>query len=263
MTNPIYIVGAGPGAPDLITVRGKNLLDEADHIYYTDSLVPEELLENCKTSARKIRTSGLILEEIVDKMVEAWKEELRVVRLHTGDPAVFGAVSEQLVMLRKRSVPFEIVPGVSSAFASAARLGIELTVPELTQTIILTRAEGRTPVPDREKLVDLARHHATTALFLSAGLVHDVVDAFLFAGWAKNSPVAIIQRATWPDEKIVMSTLETMADAMASAKIKSHAMIIVGEALGLVNSTETQWRSRLYHPEFSHGYRTGSGGDSD
>lgn len=166
----IYIVGAGPGDPDLITVKGLNILQTADVILYTDSLVNEELIAKAKPDAEVLKTAGMHLEEIVDVMVDRVKAGKMVARIHTGDPAMYGAIMEQIVLLKKEDIGYEVIPGVSSVFASAAAIGAELTIPDLTQTLILTRAEGRTPVPEFEKLRDLASHHCTIALFLSATL---------------------------------------------------------------------------------------------
>lgn len=166
----IFIVGAGPGDPDLITVKGLNILQTADVILYTDSLVNEELIAKAKPDAEVLKTAGMHLEEIVGIMVDRVKEGKLVARIHTGDPAMYGAIMEQIVLLKKEGIGYEVIPGVSSVFASAAAIGAELTIPDLTQTLILTRAEGRTPVPEFEKLRDLASHHCTIALFLSATL---------------------------------------------------------------------------------------------
>lgn len=177
--------------------------------------------------------------------------------MHTGDPAVYGAILEQMVLLKQRDIAYEIVPGVSSVFAAAAVLGAELTVPDLTQTVILTRAEGRTPVPEREKLRDLASHHCTIALFLSATLAKKVVKEFVEAGWSEDTPVAVVQRATWPDQKIVRTTLRHLDSDLRQAGIRMHAMILAGWALdpGMVERDEH--RSKLYDKQFTHGYRKG------
>ncbi|MFK4390257.1 precorrin-4/cobalt-precorrin-4 C11-methyltransferase [Peribacillus frigoritolerans] len=197
----IYIVGAGPGDPDLITVKGLNILQTADVILYTDSLVNEELIAKAKPDAEVLKTAGMHLEEIVGIMVDRVKEGKMVARIHTGDPAMYGAIMEQIVLLKKEGIGYEVIPGVSSVFASAAAIGAELTIPDLTQTLILTRAEGRTPVPEFEKLRDLASHHCTIALFLSATLTKKIVKELQEAGWKDETPVAVIQRATWPDPK--------------------------------------------------------------
>lgn len=253
----VYIIGAGPGDPDLITVKGLKLLQEAEVVLWTDSLVNEELVAKAKLGAEVLKTAGMNLEEMVDIMVDRVKQGKRVVRVHTGDPAVYGAILEQMVLLKKNGVEYEIVPGVSSVFAAAAAVGAELTVPDLTQTLILTRAEGRTPVPEREKLHDLASHHCTVALFLSATLVKKVVDEFLSAGWRPDTPVAVVYRASWPDQKIVRSTLETLGEDMRAHGIRSHAMILAGWALDPDITNRDEFRSKLYDKEFTHRFRRG------
>ena len=253
----VYIIGAGPGDPDLITVKGLKLLQAADVVLWADSLVNEELVAKAKPEAEVIKTAGMTLEEMVEVMTERTKEGKSVVRVHTGDPAVYGAILEQMVLLRQNGVDYEIVPGVSSVFAAAAAVGAELTVPELTQTLILTRAEGRTPVPEREKLRDLASHHCTIALFLSATLIKKVVGEFLEAGWTPDTPVAVVYRASWPDQKIVRSTLETLDDDMRANGIRSQAMILAGWALDPNITAEDRFRSKLYDKEFTHRFRRG------
>jgi precorrin-4/cobalt-precorrin-4 C11-methyltransferase len=256
----VYIVGAGPGDPDLITLKGERILREADVILYTDSLVSEELIARARADAMILKSAGMALEEIVETMVTHVQQGKSVARIHTGDPAVYGAIFEQMVQLKKHGVPFEIVPGVSSVFASAAVLGAELTVPGLTQTVILTRAEGRTPVPEKEKLKDLAAHHATLALFLSATLTKKVVRELLEAGWSEDTPVAVVQRATWPDQRIVRSTLSRLDEDMRQSGIRSHAMILAGWALDEhLGEKGDALRSKLYDKTFTHGYRKGEG----
>ncbi|WP_047150413.1 precorrin-4 C(11)-methyltransferase [Aneurinibacillus tyrosinisolvens] len=253
----VYIIGAGPGDPDLITVKGLRLLQEADVVLWTDSLVNEELVNRARAGAEVIKTAGMTLEEMVEIMADRVQQGKMVARVHTGDPAVYGAILEQMVLLKQRGVEYEIVPGVSSVFASAAALGAELTVPDLTQTLILTRAEGRTPVPEREQLKDLASHHCTIALFLSATLVKKVVDDFLEAGWSPETPVAVVYRASWPDQKIVRSTLEHLAEDMRANGIRSQAMILAGWALDPHITDTDQFRSKLYDKEFTHRFRRG------
>ncbi|AKG34141.1 precorrin-4 C(11)-methyltransferase [Paenibacillus durus] len=253
----VYIVGAGPGDPDLITVKGLNILMKADLVLYTDSLVNEQLVSRAGSHAEVLQSSGMDLERMVEVMAEAVLAGKSVARVHTGDPAVYGAILEQMVLLKQRGIAYEIVPGVSSVFAAAAVLGAELTVPDLTQTVILTRAEGRTPVPEREKLRDLASHHCTIALFLSATLAKKVVKEFMEAGWSEDTPVAVVQRATWPDQKIVRTTLRHLDSDLRQAGIRMHAMILAGWALdpGMVDRDEH--RSKLYDKSFTHGYRKG------
>jgi precorrin-4/cobalt-precorrin-4 C11-methyltransferase len=252
----VTIIGAGPGAPDLITVRGLNLLKDADVVLYADSLVSEELINQAKPDAEILKTAGMHLEEMVDAMAERVQQGKKVVRVHTGDPAVYGAILEQMVLLKEKGIEVEIIPGVSSVFAAAAVLGAELTIPDLTQTVILTRAEGRTPVPEAEKLKDLAMHHCTIALFLSATLTKKVVKEFLDAGWSPETPVAVVYKATWPDQKIVRSTLETLDEDMRVNGVRKQAMILAGWALD-EKIHEKNYRSKLYDKEFTHGFRKG------
>ncbi|MET1178662.1 precorrin-4 C(11)-methyltransferase [Peribacillus simplex] len=253
----IYIVGAGPGDPDLITVKGLNILQTADVILYTDSLVNEELIDKAKPDAEVLKTAGMHLEEIVGIMVERVREGKMVARIHTGDPAMYGAIMEQIVLLKKEGIGYEVIPGVSSVFASAAAIGAELTIPDLTQTLILTRAEGRTPVPEFEKLRDLASHHCTIALFLSATLTKKIVKELQEAGWKDDTPIAVIQRATWPDQKIVRTTLVNLDDDMRRNGIRKHAMILAGWALDPTIHDKDEYRSKLYDASFTHGFRKG------
>ncbi|MDQ6598671.1 precorrin-4 C(11)-methyltransferase [Bacillus salipaludis] len=252
----LYIVGAGPGDPDLITVKGLQHLQEADVVLYADSLVNEELIAKAKPSAEVMKTAGMHLEEMVDIMVSRIHQGKKVVRVHTGDPAVYGAIMEQMVLLKKKGIEVEIVPGVSSVFAAAAAAQAELTIPDLTQTLILTRAEGRTPVPEREKLADLAKHHCTIALFLSATLTKKLVKELTEAGWSKDTPVAVVYKASWPDEKIVRSTLEHLDEDMRANGIRKQAMILAGWALD-ENIHDQNYRSKLYDKTFTHGFRRG------
>jgi precorrin-4/cobalt-precorrin-4 C11-methyltransferase len=252
----ISIIGAGPGDPELITVKGLKLLQEADVVLYADSLVSSELIEQAKPGAEIIKTAGMHLEEMVDVMVDRVQEGKKVVRVHTGDPAVYGAIMEQISLLNKQAVTVEIIPGVSSVFASAAALGAELTIPDLTQTVILTRAEGRTPVPDAEKLKDLAKHNCTVALFLSATLTKKIVKEFLAAGWSEDTPVGVVYKATWPDQKIVRSTLKDLDEDMRVNGIRKQAMILAGWALD-PEIHQKEFKSKLYDKEFTHGFRKG------
>lgn len=253
----LYIIGAGPGDPDLITVKGLKLLQQADVVMYTDSLVNDELITKAKPEAEVLKSSGMELVEMVGIIVDRLKQGKMVVRVHTGDPAMFGATMEQIALLRKEGIGYEIVPGVSSVFASAAAVGAELTIPDLTQTVILTRAEGRTPVPELEKLRDLAAHHCTIALFLSATLIKKVVSEFIEAGWSEETPVAVVQRATWPDQLIVRTTVGKLEEDMRSHGIRSHAMILAGWALDPEIHGKEEYRSKLYDKSFTHRFRRG------
>ncbi|MBL0385814.1 precorrin-4 C(11)-methyltransferase [Tumebacillus sp. ITR2] len=253
----VYIVGAGPGDPDLITVKGLNILQNADVVLYTDSLVNDELIARAKPSAEVLKSAGMDLDEMVALMIDRVQQGKSVARVHTGDPAIYGAIMEQMSLLKGAGVSYEIIPGVSSVFASAAALQAELTIPELTQTLILTRAEGRTPVPDLEKLTDLAKHNCTIALYLSATLTKKVMGELFEAGWTADTPIAVVQRATWPDQKIVRTTLGELDNAMREHNIRSHAMILMGWALDPTLVDQGGHRSKLYDKEFTHRFRKG------
>ena len=253
----VYIVGAGPGDPELITVKGLRILQQADTILYTDSLVRDELIAMANPGATVLKSAGMELRQIVDVMTEHVRQGRSVARVHTGDPAMFGAIMEQMALLAKAGVDYEMVPGVSSVFAAAAVLGVELTVPELTQTVIMTRVEGRTPVPEREKLRELATHHCTLALFLSAVHPKTIVDDLQAANWPLDTPVAVVQKATWPEQKVIRTTLAGLVRAMGDAHITSHAMILVGAALDPELVGQGAHRSKLYDPAFTHRYRKG------
>lgn len=248
--HPVLFVGAGPGDPELITVRGMRALQAADLIIYAGSLVPEAVLDWARRGARIEDSAGMTLEEQVALMVEGHRAGQRVVRLHTGDPALFGATAEQWRGLHAADVPFEVVPGVSSLFASAAALPAELTMPGVSQCVIVCRAAGRTPVPDGQDIASLAVHRATMAIFLSAGLGASVV-AELRKHYGAETPAAIVQRASWPEQRIIRCTVATLADSLAEEGIDRTAMILVGDALAGAGEE----RSLLYDPAFSHGYR--------
>lgn len=250
----IYIVGAGPGDPDLVTVKGLKMIQTADVVMYTDSLVNQELIAKAKPEAEVMKTAGMHLDEMVQAIVDRVNDGKIVARVHTGDPAMYGAIMEQMAILKQHDITCEIIPGVSSVFASAAAVGAELTIPDLTQTLILTRAEGRTPVPEMEKLKDLASHHCTIALFLSATLTKKIVKELQAAGWSDDTPIAVVQRATWPDQKIVRTTLINLDEDMRKNGIRKHAMILAGWALD-PNIHEKDYRSKLYDKTFTHGFR--------
>ncbi|TCS79922.1 precorrin-4 C(11)-methyltransferase [Tepidibacillus fermentans] len=254
--NKAYFVGAGPGDPDLITVKGLKLLQQADVILYTDSLIHPSLLDRVKKGAKTIKTSGLTLEQQIEMIVEEIQKGSLVVRLHTGDPSIFSTTSEQMRRLQREGIDYEIIPGVSSVFAAAAQIKAELTIPELTQTLIITRIEGRTPVPEKEKLRELARHHSTLALFLSSSFIGKVVEELRFAGWAEDTPIVVVYRATWEDQKIIQSTLAKVVEELKKENIHSHAMILAGNVFQNHLDIDKN-RSKLYDGRFSHGYRKG------
>jgi len=246
----IYFVGAGPGAPDLITVRGARLLGEADVVVYAGSLVNPELLELCKDGCEVYDSSGMTLEQIVDVLVTADACGKMCVRLHTGDPALYGAHGEQMEELDARGVAYEVVPGVSSLFGATAALRAELTVPGVSQSVIITRMEGRTPVPEAEQLRSMAVHRCSMALFLSAGLLEGVQQELLAGGYDPATPVAIVVRASWPDEAVYCCSVATMAACAREHGVSKTALVLVGRFLDAHGE-----RSRLYDAGFSHGYR--------
>lgn len=249
----VYIVGAGAGDPELITVKGQKLLQKADVIIYAGSLVNPALLDFAKEGAEIHDSASMTLPEVIETMEKAVAKDLMVVRLHTGDPSIYGAIQEQMDALKKKGIDFEVVPGVSSFLATAAALKQEYTLPGISQTVIITRNEGRTPVPEREKLRSLAAHQATMCIFLSITMLADVVKELIEGGYAPSTPIAIVQRASWPEQKIVRATLETIVEEIADKGIDRTAMIVVSRCLGADYEL-----SRLYAPEFSHMFREAS-----
>lgn len=248
----VYFIGAGPGSPDLITLRAKRIIEQADVIIYADSLISSEICSYARQGAKIHRSASLTLDEITGLIVNAVREDKTVARLQSGDPAIFGATQEQMIALDRHGIEYEIVPGVSSLFASAAALKTELTVPEISQTVIITRIAGRTPVPEREALRDLATHQSTMAIFLSASMMPDVVAELIAGGYPPDTPAALVYRASWEDERILHATLDTLAERVKAARITRHAIIFVGKFL---NSKEANPHSRLYDGSFKHGYR--------
>jgi precorrin-4/cobalt-precorrin-4 C11-methyltransferase len=246
----VYIIGAGPGDPGLVTVRGAELIARCPVVLYTGSLVPKQVIARARPEARVLDSSGMTLDEIVAVIGEAHAAGQDVARVHTGDPSIFGSTGEQMRRLEELGIPYEIVPGVSSFSAAAAVLGKELTLPELSQTVILTRAEGRTPMPDGEKLEDLGRHRATLALFLSITLL-DEVAASLIPSYGADCPVAVVHKASCPDQQIVMGTLADIKAKVKAAGIRTQSMVFVGRVLTSTDFAD----SRLYAPDFSHRFR--------
>jgi precorrin-4/cobalt-precorrin-4 C11-methyltransferase len=246
----VYVIGAGPGDPELITVKGARLVESCPVVLYTGSLVPEAVIARARPDATVLDSSGMTLDEIVAVIVAARDAEKDVARVHTGDPSLFGSTAEQLRRLDALGIAWEIVPGVSSFAAAAAAIGKELTLPELCQTVILTRAEGRTPMPTDEKLADLARHRATLCLFLSITLLREVC-AQLTPAYGADCPVCVVHKASWPDQRIVWGTLADITDKVRRDGIKSTSMVLVGRVL----TTHDFAESRLYAADFSHGYR--------
>jgi precorrin-4/cobalt-precorrin-4 C11-methyltransferase len=251
--NPVLFVGAGPGDPELITVKGRNALMAADLVVYAGSLVPEVLLKWMRTDGEAVNSAPLNLEQIIAVMAAAHSKGRRVVRLHTGDPSLYGAVFEQMVELDKRGIPYRMIPGVTAAFAAAAALGIEYTLPELSQTLILTRMAGRTPVPERENLASLAGHRASMAIYLSMSVIDDVVR-ILADAYGEDSVCAVVYRASQPEEEIIVAPLKDMAQKVKTAKITRQAVIVVGKALE-TDADSLKFKSKLYDEKFKHGYR--------
>ena len=253
MNGKVTFVGAGPGAPDLITLRGAAALDAADVVVYAGSLVNEKLLERA-AKAELVNSAKLTLPEVIAKIESAYRDGKRVVRLHTGDPSIYGAVSEQFHELDGRGIPFEVVPGVTSAFAAAAELQVELTMPDLSQSVIFTRMEGRTPVPEKERIEQLATHGSTLCIYLSAGGIEPLVEKLRAAGLPPETPAAVVYRASWPNEKLVRGTLADIAEKVADAGIKRQSVIVVGKVLERGGAL-----SKLYDESFSTGYRSSGG----
>ena len=250
---PICFVGAGPGDPELITVKGQKVLETADTIIYAGSLVPQEMLCWSRPDSLRVNSAPLNLEQIVNAMVENYLSGKRVVRLHTGDPSLYGAIYEQMAELKGRDIPYQVIPGVSAAFAAAAAMGIEYTLPEVTQTLILTRMAGRTPVPDSESLAALAQHQASMAIYLSVGQV-DTVAEILAHAYGAQSLCAVAYRVGHPGEKIIYTPIATLPQKVRQAQIDRQALIIVGKTLQ-VDMQHLVKKSKLYDKSFSHGFR--------
>lgn len=251
MNAMIIFVGAGPGDPELITVKGRNALDSADVVIYAGSLVNPALLDGIKAEIHD--SANMDLGAIISIMRKAVENGRSVVRLHTGDTSFFSAISEQIERLRKLNIPYEVIPGVSSAMAGAAILGQELTIPEISQTVIFTRMEGRTPVPVLERLGSLASHRATMAIFLSVGMIEKVRDELL-QGYPGDTPVVIIEKATWPEQKVIRGALTDIVSLVKDAGIRKTALIYVGESLR-ASELSLGKESKLYHKDFKHKYR--------
>jgi len=253
-TNPVLFVGAGPGDPELITVKGQKALMEADLVIYAGSLVPEGLLQWTRNDTRTINSASMHLDEIIAEILTAHSDGRRVVRLHTGDPSLYSAIYEQMAELTKREIPYKIIPGVTAAFAAAAALGIEYTLPEISQTLILTRMAGRTPVPEKENLASLAKHQASMAIYLSMSVI-DEVSKILCDAYGEISTCAVVYRASQPEEKIILTPLKELAARVAAEEITKHALIIVGKVLA-INPDEMIHKSKLYDKKFKHDCRS-------
>ena len=250
----VYFIGAGPGDPELITVKGRRLVSEADVIIYAGSLVNPEILKWTREDAEIYNSASMNLDEVLDVEIRAVKEGKMVARVHTGDPAIYGAIQEQMDGLRAAGIDdFEVVPGVSSFLASAAALKQEYTLPNVSQSIIITRMEGRTPMPPKENLTSLAQHQATMCIFLSVQAIDKVMQQLMDGGYSADTPVAIVVRATWPDEKILRGTIATIADIIHKEGVTRQAMIVVGRVLDCEYEL-----SKLYDRRFTTMFRQGT-----
>lgn len=249
----IYFIGAGPGDPELITVKGRRIIEEADVIIYAGSLVNKELLNYAGKDCNVYNSAQMTLEEVIAVMEQAEQRGKKVARLHTGDPSIYGAIREQMDELDKRCMPYEIIPGVSSFCGAAAALKKEYTLPGVTQTVILTRMEGRTEVPGKESIEALASHNATMVIFLSVHMLDELVER-LKTGYPAGTPMAVVYKASWPEQKIIRGTLETISELVKKEGVRKTALVAVGNFLG-----DEYELSRLYDKNFSHEYRTGNG----
>ncbi|MBR5713533.1 MAG: precorrin-4 C(11)-methyltransferase [Clostridia bacterium] len=246
----VHFVGAGSGAADLITVRGAKLLSEADVVIYAGSLVNPELLSYCKDGCMIHYSATMTLEQVIDVIKESEERGLTTVRLHTGDPSIYGAVREQFDELIKLGIDYDVCPGVSSFCGAAAALKAEYTLPNVSQTVIITRAAGRTPVPERESISSLAAHGATMIMFLSTSLTEKLQRELLEGGYSEDTPVAVVYKATWPDERIIKCRLGELHSTVVDNGLTKTSLIIVGGCMG-----EEYLRSMLYHPGFSTEFR--------
>ena len=247
----VHIVGAGSGDPEFITVKGKRLLETADVVIYAGSLVNPELLKFCRADAQIHDSARLTLDEVISIIERAEADGKTTVRLHTGDPSIYGAIQEQIDELQRRGIDFDITPGVSSFLAAAAALNLEYTLPDVSQTVIITRQSGRTPVPERESLRSLAQHQSTMCIFLSIAMIDRVVEELIAGGLDPTTPIAVVERASWADEKIIRGSLETIVEKIRAEQIDRTAMIVVGRCLEPKNYRQSQ----LYSPAFSHMFR--------
>lgn len=247
----VYFVGAGCGAADLITVRGKNLLEKADVIIYAGSLVNPDLLYYAKESCEIHNSAKLTLDEVIDIIKDAESRKLMTVRLHTGEPSIYGAVREQMDELDKLGIAYESCPGVSACFGAAAGLNLEFTLPEVSQSLIITRMAGKTSVPEKESIESFAAHNATMAIYLSAGMLEELTKRLIDGGYTKETPAALVYKATWPEEEKYVCKLKDLAEVAKKHNITKTAMVLVGDAI----STSNYAKSRLYAPDFSTEYR--------
>ena len=254
--HPVVFVGAGPGDPDLITVAGKKALEAADLVVHAGSLVSPEMLGWCRADCETVDSAGLDLAAIIAHLVRGWQAGGRVVRLHTGDPSLYGAIAEQIAALEARGIAWRVIPGVTAAFAAAAHLGLEWTLPELTQTLILTRAAGRTPVPKPESLAALTAHGSSLAIYLSAGQAGAVSTALQVA-FGPEAPVALAYRVSWPDQRFIWTTARDLPQDLQASGLTRQVLILAGPAVMARAQGQASPASKLYDAQFSHGFRAG------
>lgn len=249
----VYFVGAGSGAADLITVRGMRLLEQADTIIYAGSLVNPQVLDYGKDTARKYNSAKMTLEEVLDVMKEGERTGKMTVRLHTGEPSIYGAVREQMDELDRLGIPYESCPGVSACFGAAASLNLEYTLPGISQSLIITRMEGKTKVPEKESIESFAAHQASMAIYLSTGMLEGLSRRLMAGGYSGKTPAALVYKATWPEEEAYICTVETLYDTAVEHRITKTALVLVGDVIGCRDYE----KSRLYAADFSTEYRTG------
>ena len=250
----IHFVGAGSGAPDLITIRGKKYLEEADVIIYAGSLVNPQLLDYAKEGCQIYNSAKMTLEEVLDVMYEAEEKGLTTVRLHTGDPCLYGAIREQMDVLDEKGISYDSCPGVSSFCGAASALELEYTLPDVSQSVIITRMAGRTPVPEKESIESFAAHQATMVIFLSTGMLEELSKRLIEGGYQKDTPAAIVYKATWEDEKTAVCTVGTLAETARKENITKTALMIIGDVV-----THSHYnRSELYNPAFTTEFRKAS-----
>ena len=247
----VHFVGAGSGAPDLITVRGKNLLEQADVIIYAGSLVNPQLLDYKKEGCEVYNSATMTLEEVLEVMEQAHAKDKMIVRLHTGDPCIYGAIREQMDRLDEMGIPYECCPGVSAFCGAASALNLEYTLPNVSQSVIITRMAGRTPVPDRESIASFAAHQATMVVFLSTGLLEELSKELIAGGYTADTPAAIVYKATWPEQKTFVCTVGNLAKTAAENNITKTALMIIGDTVAAGHYD----RSKLYDPEFTTEFR--------
>jgi precorrin-4/cobalt-precorrin-4 C11-methyltransferase len=245
----VYFIGAGPGDPELLTIKAKKIIEKADVIIYAGSLINPQILRHAKHGAKLYNSAKMDLEEIIEIISEAARKKKIVVRLHSGDPSIYGAIQEQMELLEENGIAYEVVPGISSFLAAAASLNREYTIPEVSQTVIITRMKGRTKVPKEERLSALAKHRASMCIFLSTSMIDEVVKE-LKEGYAEDTPVAVVYKASWEDEKVILGLLNDIVDRAKDEKIDKTALILVGDFL-----KSSKKRSKLYDKEFSHSFR--------